>query len=116
MKLPNIENAEVPKAKVVDYLLSPTHRDGRHKAAFFVQFGFEVAHWERLRGALLKHAEDHEVTRTEVSPFGFRYVIEGTVQAPDGRNPQLRAVWIIGTDSTIPRLATAYPLPEKNDA
>jgi hypothetical protein len=31
MKLPNLENLVVPRAKLFDYLLSPTHRDGQHK-------------------------------------------------------------------------------------
>ena len=115
MKLPHVANAEVPEAKVVDYLLSLIHREGKHKAAFFMRFGFERAKWQMLRDALLKHANEHEVARTEDSPFGVRYVIEGKLQAPDGRTPRLRSVWFIETDSTIPRLATAYPLPEEDD-
>jgi hypothetical protein len=39
MKLPNHEHALVPQEKITGYLLSLTHRDGRHKAAFFVSFG-----------------------------------------------------------------------------
>jgi hypothetical protein len=35
MKLPNYEQVVITREKVVDYLLSDTHRDGRHKAAFF---------------------------------------------------------------------------------
>jgi hypothetical protein len=101
MKLPNLEQAEVPRTKIVDYLLSSTHRDGKHKAAFFVHFGFEAARWELLRDALLKHANEHEVTRTEESPFGVRYVLEGRLPAPDGRTPRLRSVWFIETDSPI---------------
>jgi len=40
MKLPNAEHAIVPGPKITHYLLSETHRDGRHKAAFFRSFGF----------------------------------------------------------------------------
>ncbi len=72
MKLPFIEQVEIPRAKIVDYLLSTTHRDGKHKATFFMSFGFEAAKWESLHDALLKHAEEHEVARTEDSPFGVR--------------------------------------------
>lgn len=116
MKLPHLIHAEVSEAKVVGYLLSATHRDGKHKAVFFNRFGFEAGRWELLRDALLKHAEENEVARTEDSPFGVRYVIEGTLQGLDRRTPLLRTVWFIGTDSIVPRLATAYPLPEVNDA
>jgi hypothetical protein len=40
VKLPNHEHAVVPRAKILDYLLSDSHRDGQHKAAFFKRFGF----------------------------------------------------------------------------
>jgi hypothetical protein len=40
MKLPNVEAAVISEDKITGYLLSTTHRDGRHKAAFFLGFGF----------------------------------------------------------------------------
>jgi hypothetical protein len=51
MKLPNLENAQIPPAKITDYLLSFTHRDGRHKAAFFTRFGFSADNWEIMAAA-----------------------------------------------------------------
>jgi hypothetical protein len=39
MKLPNCEQAVVAEAKITRYLLSETHEDGKHKAAFFTHFG-----------------------------------------------------------------------------
>ena len=92
MRLPNGQNAEIPQAKLTEYLLSPTHRDGRHKAEFFTRFGFSIAAWQDLAATLLQHALDHEVTKEEDAPFGKRYVIEDIIQAPDGRTPMLRAV------------------------
>ena len=68
MKLPNGEHAIVPRAKVVDYLLSDTHRDGRHKATFFKSFGFAVEAWEMLARALREHAAEHDVVLVQVSP------------------------------------------------
>ena len=49
MNLPNLEKAVVSRVKVCDYLLSETHRDGRHKAAFFHRFGFLADDWLRRR-------------------------------------------------------------------
>jgi hypothetical protein len=43
MKLPHADRLEISKAKVVQYLLSPTHRAGRGKAGFFSAFGFQVS-------------------------------------------------------------------------
>ena len=41
MKLPGIEKAEIREAKIVRYLLSTTHRAGKSKAIFFMEFGFD---------------------------------------------------------------------------
>lgn len=110
MKLPNLENAVVPLEKLTGYLLSTTHRDGRHKAAFFIRFGFATENWQLLERALRQHAATHNVAREEQSPFGIRYVIEGPIEAPDGRRPMLRTVWFIDTGEDIPRFVTAYPM------
>jgi hypothetical protein len=63
MNLPSRERAVITREKVVDYLLSETHRDGRHKAAFFKRFSFTVMEWERVAWALREHAVEHDVTR-----------------------------------------------------
>ncbi len=110
MKLPNVESAVVPEAKITGYLLSTTHRDGRHKAVFFRSFGFAVGDWQALAAALLRHAEEHEVARAEKTPFGTRYVVEGTIGTPSGRTPSMRSVWFVDNDQDAPRFVTAYPL------
>ena len=110
MKLPNLQAAMVSEEKITGYLLSTTHRDGRHKATFFLAFGFSADAWQVLAAALRKHAADYEVAKVENSPFGTRYVVEGALEAPDGRTPTIRSVWFIETDEPVPRLVTAYPL------
>ena len=115
MKLLNYEHAVVPRARVVDYLLSDTHRDGQHKAAFFKRFGFTVAEWERLARVLREHAAEHNVTRVETSPYWQRYIIEGIVRSPDARNPLLRVVWFVESGEDIPRFVTAYLLRRDAD-
>lgn len=111
MKLPNYERAYVPSTKIPDYLLSLTHEDGRSKAMFFSRLGFSVARWQVLADALLGHVADHEVAKIESSPFGLRYVIEGTITTPGDRMAPIRSVWFIETGDDIPRFVTAYPLP-----
>lgn len=113
MKLPNYEAATVPQAKITEYLLSLTHEDGRSKAKFFMSFGFAIDDWDRLAEALQTHATEHEVSNTEPSPFGTRYVIEGIISTPDGRTPYIRAVWFVETDEDRPRFVTAYPVPRR---
>lgn len=53
MKLPHADRLENPGAKVVQYLLSPTHRAGRGKAGFFAACGFQVSAWDVLAGAAI---------------------------------------------------------------
>jgi len=115
MKLPNVEAAVVSEDKITGYLLSPTHRDGRHKAAVFLGFGFAADAWQALAAALLKHAADHEVARVESTPFGTRYVVEGTIDTPYGRTPGIRSVWFLETGQDVARFVTAYPLRGAND-
>ncbi len=110
MKLPHLENAVVPQAKVVDCLLSRTHPIGRHKAVFFEAFGFTTAGWQSLAEALLTHASDYELTTVEDSPFGKRYVIEGIMTMNDGRAILMRTVWFIDSGEDVPRFVTAYPI------
>ena len=62
MRLPDVEKAEITEAKIVKYLLSTTHRAGKSKASFFMEFGFGPERWEELAEALKQHAMDNEVT------------------------------------------------------
>lgn len=113
MNLPHASAVVIPEEKITGYLLSPTHRDGRHKAAFFSSLGFSAERWPELADALKDHAQTHAVTHEEPSPFGTRYVVEGIMKTPTGRTPLIRVVWFVETGEAIPRLTTAYPLKGK---
>ena len=113
MKLPKYEKVVIPKAKITDYLLSLNHRDGCNKANFFMRFGFSLEQWEFLAQALKYHATYNEITGTEVSYFGIKYVIEGVLLSPDGRNPEIRSVWFVKNETGEFSFVTAYPLKGK---
>lgn len=110
MKLPNAGEGVVPAEKIIGYLLSFSHPDGRGKAQFFARFGFSAGNWQVLASALLDHAAHNEVARVENSSFGTRYIVEGIMETPDGRKPVVRSVWFIEHGSRTPRFVTAYPL------
>ena len=110
MKLPNHKQAVVPREKIVDYLLSFVHKDGRAKAEFFRRFGFTKKNWGVLADALKRHAAEHEIKKEEASSFGMRYIFEREIIAPDGRKPKVRVIWFVEKETNLPRLATAYPL------
>jgi hypothetical protein len=93
------------------YLLATNHPAGRAKAVFFVRFGFTILAWQQLRDALFIHARSAPVASVSDTPFGRKYILEGPLASPDGRNPRLRSVWFIAAGEVVPGLATAYPLP-----
>ena len=109
-KLPNADQAVVDRRKIVDYLLSRRHPDGRNKAAFFFAFGSRTARWERFAEALRTHGRNGTVTGRAESAYGVRYSVDGVVETPDGRNPRVRTVWVIASEGEEPRLVTAHPL------
>lgn len=110
MKLPNADQAIVDRRKIMDYLLSRRHPDGRSKAAFFFAFGFRRTRWETLAEALRAHARSGTVTGLTESAYGVRYSVDGVVETPDGRNPHVRTVWVVASGDDDPRLVTAHPL------
>ena len=114
LKLPNAHQARIERAKVINYLLSTSHPDGQSKAAFFSRFGFEAGQWQSFAEALRDHGANNEITEMTVSSYGTRYSVDGIIETPDGRNPDVRTVWIIDTADSAPRLVTAYPLGREN--
>jgi hypothetical protein len=112
LKLPNPEKALVEPRKITAYLLSEENSGG--KSAFFVAFGFNLAQPEELEQALLAHAAAHEVARVSETSHGIKYIIDGKMQTPDRRSPQVRSVWIVDKGKEAPRLVTAYPLEGEN--
>ncbi len=108
MKLPNLDRAFVPPAKIKDYLLSEVNSGG--KAEFFTLFGFSVAEWELLAEAIYEHANTHEVKRIASDEHGTKYVIEGELNALNGRRPSIRAVWLLEKGEEFACSITAYPI------
>lgn len=113
MKLPRARRAQVDERKVVGYLLSTDHPDGRSKAAFFGSFGFSAARWELPADALRDHGTNGEVTSLATSDHGTRYSVDGVIETPDGRNPRVRTVWLVD-ENGAPRLITAHPLRRRD--
>lgn len=82
MRLPNAEKAFVEEPKL-GYLLRAEEKGG-----FFEAVGFSASEPETLRDALLGHARRQEVSRTLQTPFGVKYVLDGPLKSPDGRDPE----------------------------
>lgn len=110
MRLPHASEAAVPESKVVEYLLSPTHRAGKSKATFFSRFGFSANQWQEMAEALRRHAAENDVREQEHTAFGIRIIVDGPMNAPDGSVLNVRSVWFIDTGGHVPRFVTAHPL------
>ena len=110
MQLPNAHLAQVDREKIVGYLLSEDQPPERRKAGYFSRFGFRVEQWDIFAEALRIHGASHEVAEIEDSDYGLRYLIDGILQTPDGRNPRVRTVWQIDRGYNHPRFITAHPL------
>ena len=114
MKVPYIDEAEVPRAKIVLYLLNPEHRAGRSKARFFSGHGYAPERWEEMVGGLA----DPRVGRTKLPNrkrrrWAFAWSWKDLLALGDGVVAEIRSVWFIESGERLARLATAYPLRQR---
>ena len=90
MKLPNVGAAVVPRAKIVEYLLSPVHPTGRHKARLFGQFGFSLGAWQNLAAAL--QSQGVAVTLQLYPKLGHGDTVAALSSLARGRAPVLQDI------------------------
>ena len=108
IRLPNAATADVPVEKVRDYLLVSEHPQNRGKAEKFFRFGFQASEWETLAAALIQHAHDNIVIKSEPTSHGVKFVVRCNLPTPDQRNPCIRSIWAIDWGKTSPRFVSAY--------
>ena len=109
LKLPNGKSAVIEKEKILDYLLNEAHPDNAGKAAFFSGLGFHKDNWLNLISIFKLIAQTAEVSKSMESPHGWKYVVDGDIEAPEGNISLVRTIWIIDRGDDKPRLVTAYP-------
>jgi hypothetical protein len=109
MTFPNCENSIVQASKISEYLLNLQHTVGQHKAKFFMAFGFELSNPNSFSNALIEQGQTQTLTVTKATQFGTIFSVDCHIQSPDGRNPCIRTVWELRTNSKEPRLITAFP-------
>ena len=109
MKIPNAEHAIIEREKVADYLLNSGHPDNGGKAPYFVASGFHRDAWEVFAEALRNLAVTGEIAKSLDSPHGMKYLLDGEIETPAGRQVSLRTIWILDSGSDTPRLVTAFP-------
>jgi len=103
---------DIHPAKIYKYLLNPDHPDGASKERFFRSFGFDFSKGDLLTYALDKHAEERDIAEEVLSSHGRKSIIRCEIEAPDGRNPCILAVWIQEEKAEEQTFVTAYPAKE----
>lgn len=102
-------DAVIPPEKLQDYVLSPTHPDGRAKAAYLGRLGYTQADWRRLEADLREQILSRDAERVRPSPYGQKYEILGPLTGPNGTAAWVRTIWIVLAGETVPRLVTLIP-------
>lgn len=109
VKFPGVKSLNVEGEKITGYLLNPAHPDNGGKAAFFVSLGFSSGKWENLAIALSQSANTAAEIKIVESSHGRKYIADGRIETPSGKQPTVRTVWILETGRAGARLVTAYP-------
>ena len=107
--LPNHANAFISRKKLSGYILSPTHPVGRFKARFFAAHGLTQENAEELESQLRQIAARGDLIETLKTPYGTKYIVDGSINTPTGRLLAIRTVWIIANSADAPTFVTAYP-------
>ncbi|MEM9480200.1 MAG: DUF6883 domain-containing protein [Verrucomicrobiota bacterium] len=109
MTIANCQNAEVPKSKIVDYLLCLGHNEGGPKARFFLGWGFTVEEWTVLAIALTRQANENAYNESIEGNHGTKYTVVAPLESPNGTTPDVKSVWMIAKGTKHPRLISSYP-------
>jgi hypothetical protein len=108
VKLPNADRAIIKTEKLLNYILSTDHPEGKFKAAFFRKFGYQSSNWESLEKDFRKLILSHHTADVETAEYGTKYVVEGSLASPSGETIQVVTVWVILKGENVPRFVTAY--------
>ena len=104
--------AIVPEEKLRDYVLSPTHPDGKAKADYLARIGYSQERWQQLEGDLRIQHLILEAKPGRVTPWGRKYEILGPLIGPNGGTAWVRTIWIVRHGELAARLITLIPARE----
>jgi hypothetical protein len=110
MKLP--ATSVIASDKLRDYVLSPTHPDGRAKAAYMARLGYTQGNWRRLEADIREQILPREAKHVADSIYGRKYEILGPLTGPSAAHSWIRTIWIIPWGQTHARLVTLVPMEE----
>lgn len=112
MKL-SASDAVIAPEKLRDYILSPTHPDGRAKAAYLARLGYVQSEWRRLEEDVRQQILSRDAEQAKPSAYGQKYEILGPLTGPNGTAAWIRSIWIVLKGEEIPRLVTLIPVEKR---
>ena len=110
MKLPRGNEALIDPRKLLDYVLSTEHDDGKHKAKLFRELlGIGVDDVQELINALREAAASGTANLGRLDHYGQRFTVDFEYAGPAG-SAMVRSAWIIKMENPVPELVTCYIL------
>jgi hypothetical protein len=107
--LPDADRAIIDPEKLRDYVLSPDHDYGRHKAHVFLSaLGIDRDNWKYLREQIARSVVEAEVSAVRTGRYGVRYSVPILVEGLNGQTHEVTTGWIIEQEGAPPRLTSAY--------
>lgn len=98
--LPDAHRAVADPEKLRDYLLSPDHEHGKHKARVFRSaLGIDQGNWEYLHEQIVTGVMDAEVSEIRTGRYGLRYSVPMLVEGLNGQTHEVITGWIIKGES-----------------
>ena len=112
--LPNYEKAIIPRNKLEDYALDPTHQEGRDKARLFKSvLGFEKANWQELEKIILDELPYHEAIAAGEGKWGKKYLVALPIVGLNGNTAVVETIWIIRPKTDYPSFVTPRNIRRK---
>ena len=112
--LPNYQKAEIPRQKLVNYLLDPLHREGQHKARVFKSaLDFDQSSWEELAQAIRTELPYYPAAFGSEGKWGRKYEVTLPVTGRNDFTVDVLTVWIIRPETTFPTFVTALVVGER---
>jgi len=106
--LPDSDRAVIDAEKLRDYVLSPDHEHGKHKARVFLSaLGIDRDSWEYLHEQIASRVKEAEVSEVRTGRYGLRYSVPMLIEGLNGQTHEVTTGWIIEQEGA-PRLTTAY--------
>ena len=105
MRLP--KDTLVAREKLTHYLLRWRPEDD--KWAYLAQAGYTQENPERLMADLRALSTANEIDATEMTEYGPRYVVRGTLRGPNGRELRIVTIWLTEEATRQTKFITLFP-------